>query len=895
MSDDPTTPDNTAPVATEADPAEPSDIRGGPLADVVPGVVDIEIRTEMEQSFLDYAMSVITSRALPDARDGLKPVHRRILWSMFDTGLRPDRPHKKCATVVGDVIANYHPHGDASIYESLVRMGQSFSLANTLIDPHGNFGSPSDPPAAYRYTECRLTALAMTMAEGIDEETVDFTTNFDGSRTEPLVMPSRFPNLLVNGSQGIAVGMATNIPTHNLGEIIDATIHLIENPSATVADLMEFVNGPDFPTGGRMLGRVGAREALATGRGSVKLRARAEIVSDGKRSSIVVTEIPYQTSVENIERKIADAVNRKVIEGITELRNESAKGITRFVIELRPSAPANVVLNNLWKHTPMQTSFAVNMVALVDGVPRTLNLRDALAAYVDHQIEVVTRRSQHRLTEAQARAHIVEGLLRALDVIDEIIALIRASDDRAAALAGLCADPLAFSAEQANHILDMQLSRLTRLGRTRLSEELAELRQTITELEAILGSDARLRQVIVDEMSALRVRHYTPRRTEIVTDPGELDAEDLIDDEPLVVTLTREGYVKATSPDMFRSQGRGGRGVQGARLKDDDMVVRVLSTSAHAWLLCFTNRGRVHRLKAYQVPLTNRTARGTALVNLLQLNADERVEAVVEAREFPSDRYLMFVTRNGLAKKTPLSAYENIRSNGLIALSLRDGDELVRVLETSGDDDVLVVSRGGRAIRFSERTVRAMGRNAAGVRAMRPRAGDSVAAADVLCQGDNRDLLLVSSTGSAKRTAVAEFGRKGRGGLGMIALKLVGADSHVVGARLVEAEDEVLLVSSSGVLIRTAVSNISRQGRAAAGVRAMALDEGHAVVAIALVELADTIPTDDDADTVDTVEADAGNAGDTVDNAVDDAVDDAEDARNDLSDENALSETDSVT
>ncbi|MCY4517964.1 MAG: DNA gyrase subunit A [Acidimicrobiaceae bacterium] len=822
------------------------------------GVVDVEIQTEMEQSFLDYAMSVITSRALPDARDGLKPVHRRILWSMFDTGLRPDRPHKKCATVVGDVIANYHPHGDGSIYDALVRMGQSFSLGNTLIDPHGNFGSPSDPPAAYRYTECRLTNLAMTMAEGIDEETVDFASNFDGSRTEPMVMPSRFPNLLVNGSQGIAVGMATNIPTHNLGEIVDATIHLISHPEATVEDLMEFVRGPDFPTGGRMLGRAGAREALTTGRGSVKLRARAEIVEHRKRTSIVVTEIPYQTSIENIERKIADAVNRKVIEGITELRNESAKGVTRFVIELRPSAPANVVLNNLWKHTPLQSSFAVNMVALVDGVPRTLNLRDALVAYVDHQIEVVTRRSQYRLDQARARAHIVEGLLRALDLIDDIIALIRASEDRAAALEGLCAAPMSFSAEQANHILDMQLSRLTRLGRTRLSDELAELTQVIVELEAILGDDTRLRQVIIDELSALRADHAMPRRTEIVTDPGEMDAEDLIEDEPLVVTFTREGYVKATSPDMFRTQGRGGRGVQGARLKDDDVVVRVLLTTAHAWLLCFTNRGRVHRLKAYEVPLTNRTARGTAMVNLLQLAPDERVEAVVEAREFPPDRYLMFVTRQGLAKKTPLSAYENIRANGLIALSLRDGDELVRVLETSGDDDVLVVSRSGRAIRFSENKVRSMGRTAAGVRAMRPREGDTVAAADVLHPNEAHDLLVVTSSGAAKRTAAEEFPRKGRGGMGVIGVKLTDAASHVVGARLVDEDDEVLLVSSSGVLIRTRASDISRQGRTASGVRAMALGDDEQVVATALVELPDILDGDnsDDADAGDDSEVD---------------------------------------
>ena len=848
----PDTGDGTAGVRTDDSEADPG--RNGSS-----GVTDVEIRTEMEQSFLDYAMSVITSRALPDARDGLKPVHRRILWSMFDTGMRPDRPHRKCATVVGDVIANYHPHGDGSIYDALVRMGQSFSLANTLIDPHGNFGSPSDPPAAYRYTECRLTDLAMTMAEGIDEQTVDFAANFDGSRTEPQVMPSRFPNLLVNGSQGIAVGMATNIPTHNLGEVIDATIHLISHPDATVEDLMEFVHGPDFPTGGEILGRAGTRAAMATGRGSVRLRACAEIVTDRNRERIVVSEIPYQTSLDSIERKIADAVNRKVIEGITAVRNESARGVTRFVIELRPSAPANVVLNNLWKHTPLLSSFAVNMVALVDGVPRTLNLRDALVAYVDHQIDVVTRRSEHRLAEAQARAHIVEGLLRALDLIDEIIALIRASDDRAAALGALCAEPMSFSAEQANHILDMQLSRLTRLGRTRLSEELAELTSTIAELQAVLSDESLLRQMIIDELRALHDAHAEPRRTQIVPDPGEIDAEDLIDDEPLVVTLTREGYVKATSPDVFRTQGRGGRGVQGARLKDDDVVVRVLLTTAHAWLLCFTNRGRVHRLKAYEVPLTNRTARGTALVNLLQLAPDERVEAVVEAREFPADRYLMFVTRNGLAKKTPLSAYENIRSNGLIALNLRDGDELVRVLETSGEDDVLVVSQAGQAVRFAEGDVRPMGRNAAGVRAMRLRAGDVVASADVLSADDDRYLLVVSSAGAAKRTEATEFVRKGRGGLGVKAIRLPEPDSHVLGARLVDDDDEVLLVSSSGVLIRTPVSEISQQKRGAAGVRAMALDDGEEVVAIAPVELPD-LP---DAEASESPEAGAG--GDALD------------------------------
>ena len=456
----------------------------------------IEIQQEMEQSFLDYAMSVITARALPDARDGLKPVHRRILWSMFSTGMRPDRPHKKCATVVGDVIGNYHPHGDNAIYEAMVRMGQTFSLANTLIDPHGNFGSPNDPPAAYRYTECRLTDLAMRMVESIDEDTVDLAPTFDGSGEEPLVMPARFPNLLVNGSQGIAVGMATNIPTHNLTEIIDATLHLIDNPDSTVADLMEFVQGPDFPTGGLIMGRAGLTSAFTTGRGSIRIRAQAEIVEDGKNTQIVVTEIPYQQSVENIEQKIADAVDRKIIDGIRELRNESAKGQTRFVIELKRDAPASVVLNNLYKHTPLQTSFAANMVALIDGVPRTINLRDALTAYVEHQIDVVTRRSEYRLSQAQDRAHIVEGLLRALDLIDEIITLIRGSEDRVSALGELQLEPFAFSERQANHILDMQLGRLTRLGRTRLEEELIELQARIKELQEILSNDSQLIEVI---------------------------------------------------------------------------------------------------------------------------------------------------------------------------------------------------------------------------------------------------------------------------------------------------------------------------------------------------------------------------------------------------------------
>ena len=799
-------------------------------------VQPIEIQQEMEQSFLEYAMSVITARALPDARDGLKPVHRRILWSMFSTGIRPDRPHRKCATVVGDVIGNYHPHGDSAIYEAMVRMGQSFSLANTLIDPHGNFGSPSDPPAAYRYTECRLTDLAMRMVESIDEDTVDLVSTFDGSSEEPVVMPARFPNLLVNGSQGIAVGMATNIPTHNLTEIINATLHLIDNPEASVSDLMEFVQGPDFPTGGFIMGRAGLTSAFTTGRGSIRIRARAEIVEDGRNTQIVVTEIPYQQSVENIEQKIADAVDRKIIDGIRELRNESAKGKTKFVIELKRDAPASVVLNNLYKHTPLQTSFAANMVALIDGVPRTINLRDALHAYVEHQIDVVTRRSQYRLSQAEDRAHIVEGLLKALDLIDDIISLIRSSDDRASALVGLQSDQFAFSERQANHILDMQLGRLTRLGRTRLEEELVELRERIKQLQAILDDEAQLRAVIKQELEEVRADHDTPRRSQIVFDEGDMEVEDLIDDEPVVITLSKGGYIKSVSADVFRTQGRGGRGVQGARLKDDDILVRVLTTTAHSYLLFFTNRGKVYRLKAYQVPMMDRTARGTAVVNLLQLEPDEVVEAVIDTREFVADEFLMFVTRQGVVKKTAFTEYDKNRTNGLIAINLRESDELVRVIQVRETDDIVLVSSSGQAIRFAGSQVRPMGRSAAGVRGMKLREEDVVVAAAASSENDRRFLLTITKGGYGKRTPIEAYPRKGRGTMGVKGIKLTEArGAAVVGARMVDSEDEVIIVSSGGVLIRTSVSEIAEQRRDATGVRIMNVGEDETVAALSPV------------------------------------------------------------
>ena len=830
-------------------------------------VQNIEIQQEMEQSFLEYAMSVITSRALPDARDGLKPVHRRILWSMFDTGLRPDRPHKKSATVVGDVIANYHPHGDGAIYDALVRMGQKFSLRHTLIDPHGNFGSPSDPPAAYRYTECKMTPLAMRMVADIDEETVDFSANFDGSRDEPLVMPSRFPNLLVNGSQGIAVGMATNIPTHNLNEVIDATVHLIDNPEATVEDLMRFVTGPDFPTGGLIMGRAGIHQALTTGRGSVRIRAKAEIVEGTRSDQIVVTEIPYQQSVENIEQKIADAVDRKIIDGIRELRNESAKGKTRFVIELKRDAPALVVLNNLYKHSPLQSSFSYNMVALVDGVPLTLDLRSALVAYVGHQIDVITRRSEYRLRQARDRAHILEGLLKALDLIDQIIAAIRASEDRSEALTALMSDAFDFSERQANHILDMQLVRLTRLGRSRLEEELAEKLATIAELESILADDAKLRQVIKDELADIREVHGEERRTVITFDAGDMEIEDLIDDEDLVVTLSNRGYIKTVSTDAFRTQGRGGRGVQGAKLKDEDVLTHVLTTTAHAYLLFFSNKGKVYRIKAHQIPLMDRTARGTAVVNLLQLDRDEHIQAIIDTRDYETNRYLLFATRNGVVKKTKFTEYDKSRSDGLIAVNLREGDELVDVVQTTGEDDIFMVSSAGQTIRFDENEVRAMGRSAAGVRGMKLREGDRIVSCEVGREGVM--LAAITDNGYGKRTELAQFPRKGRGTMGVIGIKLMdGRGEEVVAAHMVREDDNLVLCSSSGTLIRTKVADISVQGRSASGVRVMSVGDDETVAAVAPSSAEDDDELVDGPVAEDEGPIDASEDGSTEDNSV---------------------------
>ncbi|MDE0160435.1 MAG: DNA gyrase subunit A [Acidimicrobiaceae bacterium] len=798
-----------------------------------PGVTVVEIQEEMESSFLDYAMSVIISRALPDARDGLKPVHRRILWSMYDQGFRPDRGHVKCARVVGDVMARFHPHGDAAIYDALARMAQPFSLQHPLIDFHGNYGSPEDPPAAARYTECRLDALAMSMLADIGEDTVDFVDNYSGDFAEPAVLPARLPNLLVNGSQGIAVGMATNIPPHNLAEVVDAVVLLLEDPDAGVEDLMARVHGPDFPTGGRILGRNGLESAYRTGRGSVKMRADVTLAETAGRNALVVTALPYQVSAGAVARKIADLVNARELEGIADVNDESSGDDTRFVIKLKRDANPEVVLNNLWKHTPLQSSFAMNVVALVDGVPRTLSLRDALVAYVAHQIEVVTRRSQFRLDAARSRLHIVEGLLRALDAIDAIIATIRASENTAAARASLMAEPYGFSEEQANHILDMALSRLTRLGRTQLEAEAAEKRALIAGLEALLADEHRLRMAIRDELEEISAKFGTARRSVLEIDPGELDIEDLIDDDDLVFTMSSSGYVKTVPTDEFRLQGRGGRGVAGAKLKQADSVMHLIHTTAHSYLLFFSNRGRVYRLKAHEVPVASRTARGTSIVNLLSLQDGERIQAVIDTRDYETNRYLLFATAKGRVKRTKFTAYDSSRKAGLIAIRLRD-DELVAVVPTDGMHDVLLSSRLGQTIRFAQDEVREMGRIAGGVVGLKfKHAGDSVVSCAVARPG--AALLYVTTRGYGKRTPVAAFNCKGRGGQGNIGSKPTEEKGEVVGTLVVDPGDEILAVTANGVVIRVPVGDVSERSRMASGVKVMNPDPGDEVVAVALV------------------------------------------------------------
>ena len=786
----------------------------------------------MEDSFLEYAMSVIVSRALPDVRDGLKPVHRRILYAMHDAGIRPGTPFRKSARVVGDVVGWYHPHSPEAVYDAMVRLGQDFSMRYPLIDPQGNFGTVDDPPAAMRYSEARMAPLAAHLLEGIGEDTVDWNQNYSGERDEPAVMPARFPNLLVNGSTGIAVGMATNIPPHNLTEVVDAIIYALDHSDATVDDLAEFVKGPDFPTGAHIVGVNGVKDALATGRGSVKMRAVTDVVeTKRKRTAIIATEIPYQVSRDRIMEKTADLVRNKTITGISDLRDESDRDGTRLVFELKKDANPQVVLNQLFKGTQLEENFSVNQVALVDSVPRTLNLSEMVHYYVDHQLEVIERRSRFRLAQAEARAHIVEGLLIALDHIDVVIEIIKASEDVGAAKEALM-ERFELSEVQATHILDMPLRRLTALETGKLREEHEQLQELIAELEDLLGNEEKRRALIGEELNVIRDKFGDARRSRIIPDTGEASLEDLIADEELVVTVSAAGYVKSVLAMTYRTQGRGGRGIRGAAVREDDVVEHVLHTSAHAYLLFFTNRGKVYRVRAHEIPRKDRNAKGVLIQSVLPMDGDEVIEAVIDTRDYETHRHLVMFTKRGQVKKSKFTDYDS-RNQVLVAIKLQDDDEVVAVRATSGENDLLMFTKNGQGIRFSEKDARPMGRASQGVRGIKLREGDEVVAAATAEEGS--EVLLMTSGGYAKRTNLEHFRRQRRGGFGVKAMKLTKVRGSLVAARAVTADDEVFMISSDGIVIRQAVSDISRQKRESTGVRVINLEDGATLSAAALV------------------------------------------------------------
>ena len=797
------------------------------------------LEDEMRSAYLDYAMSVIVGRALPDVRDGLKPVHRRVLFSMSENGLGPTRGYAKCARIIGDVLGNYHPHGDAPVYDALVRLAQDFSMRYELVDGQGNFGSiDDDPPAAYRYTEARLSRIAMEMLRDLDMDTVDFAPNYDGRKQEPLVLPSRLPNLLVNGSAGIAVGMATNIPPHNLREVIGATIAYIEDRDVDVPGLMKHINGPDFPTGGLILGRAGIRDAYETGRGRVRVQARAHVepLTHGKEA-IIVTELPYMVKKGGdggLIQKIADLVHDKRISEISDLRDESDKRGMRLVIELKRDANPKVVLNKLYKHTPMQTTFGVNMVALVDNVPRTLDLRAVIYNYVEHQRDVVVRRSKHELAQLEARVHVLEGLLIALDNLDAVIELIRASRDRDTAREELVSQ-FELTVVQASAILDLRLSQLTALESDAIKQEHADKLERIRELREILGDESKVLGLIREELTEIRDRFGDERRTEITHSEDEIDIEDLIADQQMVIAITRSGYIKSLPLATYRMQLRGGRGVTGMEMKEDDYIEHLFISSTHDYLLFFTNRGKVYRSKVYELPEASRTAKGRALVNILPLREGERVQSVEATRDFSEGRYVVFATRQGMIKKTEFGAYNTpIRADGIIAINIRDDDELVAVRRTSGDDDILMVSRSGQASRFHESQVRAMGRDTSGVRGMNVRQkGNAVIAMDVA--RDDQELLVVTENGFGKRTAVSEYPRKGRATMGVKTITLTDRKGALAGALVVREHEELLFISQNGMVQRTSVKGINRYGRASQGVKLMNLRDDDVVSAVALV------------------------------------------------------------
>lgn len=800
-------------------------------------LVDVNLTSEMKTSFIDYAMSVIVARALPDVRDGLKPVHRRILYGMNELGVTPDKPHKKSARITGDVMGKYHPHGDSSIYEAMVRMAQWWSYRHMLVDGHGNFGSmDGDGAAAQRYTEARMSKIAMEMLRDINKNTVDFADNYDGSEREPLVLPSRFPNLLVNGATGIAVGMATNIPPHNLGETIDAVKLVMDNPDVTTRDLMEVLPGPDFPTGALVMGKSGIHRAYDTGKGSIVLRARTEIEqTKSGRERIVVTEFPYMVNKTKVHEHIVRLAQEKRIEGITAVRDESSREGVRFIIEVRRDASANVILNNLFKLTSLQTNFSFNMLAIEKGVPKILSLRQILDNYIDHQKEVIVRRTKFDKAKAESRAHILEGLLIALDHLDEVITIIRNSETDTIAQAELMSR-FDLSERQSQAILDMRLRRLTGLERDKIQSEYNDLLALIADLADILAKPERVITIIKDELEDIKRKFADQRRTELMV--GEvlsLEDEDLIEEEDVLITLSNKGYIKRLGQDEFRTQKRGGRGVQGTGVNDDDFVRELVSTSTHDAMLFFTNQGRVYRLKGYEIPEYGRTAKGLPIVNLLKLDDGETIQTIINVKSDDfHDKYLFFTTRQGVVKRTSVSAFGNIRQNGLKALSLRDNDELINVLLTNGQEDIIIGTHLGYSVRFQESAVRNMGRLATGVKGVNLRKNDYVIGADHIA--DNRNVLTITEKGYGKQTPASEYPTKGRGGKGIKTANITAKNGSLAGLVTVNDDEDIMIITDTGVIIRTSVADISQTGRSAMGVKVMRLDENAKIVTFALVK-----------------------------------------------------------
>ncbi|HFU4493184.1 TPA: DNA gyrase subunit A [Streptococcus suis] len=803
-------------------------------------LVTVNLTNEMKTSFIDYAMSVIVARALPDVRDGLKPVHRRILYGMNELGITPDKPHKKSARITGDVMGKYHPHGDSAIYEAMVRMAQWWSYRHMLVDGHGNFGSmDGDGAAAQRYTEARMSKIALEMLRDINKNTVDFADNYDSSEREPEVLPARFPNLLVNGTTGIAVGMATNIPPHNLGETIDAVKLVMDNPDVTTREIMEVLPGPDFPTGALVMGKSGIHRAYETGKGSIVLRSRTEIEEYGNgRERIVVTEFPYMVNKSKVQEHIVKLVQEKRIEGITAVRDESNREGVRFVIEVRRDASANVILNNLFKQTQMQTNFSFNMLAIQNGVPKILSVRQILESYIEHQKEVVTRRTQFDKEKAEARAHILEGLLIALDHIDEVIRIIRNSETDALAQAELM-ERFDLSERQSQAILDMRLRRLTGLERDKIQSEYDELVSLIADLIDILAKPERVVLIIKEELEEVKRKHADPRRTELMV--GEvisLEDEDLIEEVDVLITLSNQGYIKRLAQDEFQAQKRGGRGVQGTGVKDDDFVRELVSTSTHDHLLFFTNKGRVYRLKGYEIPEYGRTAKGLPVVNLLKLEENESIQTIINVtKDQAADNYLFFATRQGIVKRTNVNEFSNIRQNGLKALNLKDDDELINVFLTDGQADVIMGTKFGYSVRFAETDVRNMGRTATGVRGIKLREGDHLVGATIV--SDDQEVLVLSEKGYGKRTPASEYPTKGRGGKGIITLKVADKNGPLAGLTTVQGNEDIMVITDTGVIIRTSIANISQTGRSTMGVKVMRLDEEAKIMTFALVDAAD--------------------------------------------------------